>query len=177
MSSFEDVDRIAPEAVADLYRDFGEELRAYLIAVLKDRDQAAEVLQIVLRKALEGGHLVATNIRGWALRVALQEAMLLKRKQSREREVLTHAAWTLGRSESGADDVASGRLQEETVSGVRDAIKNLTSDQQQVVRMRIYEEKTFAVIAAELNQPLGTVLTRMRVAMQKLEAALQSHRD
>ncbi len=30
--------------------------------------------------------------------------------------------------------------------------------------MRIYEEKSFAEIAEELSAPLGTVLTRMRLA-------------
>jgi len=40
--------------------------------------------------------------------------------------------------------------------------------------MRIYEEKTFAVIAEELSLPLGTVLTRMRLAMQKLHKHLES---
>jgi DNA-directed RNA polymerase specialized sigma24 family protein len=34
--------------------------------------------------------------------------------------------------------------------------------------MRVYEEKTFAEIAAETSSPLGTVLTRMRLAMNKL---------
>ncbi|MCA9247413.1 MAG: hypothetical protein KDA42_09870, partial [Planctomycetales bacterium] len=48
----------------------------------------------------------------------------------------------------------------------------LPSEQREVVRMRIYEEKKFAEIAAELELPLGTVLTRMRLALKKLEAAL-----
>jgi hypothetical protein len=38
--------------------------------------------------------------------------------------------------------------------------------------MRIYEEKTFAVIAKELKIPLGTALGRMRAAMIKLRARL-----
>jgi RNA polymerase sigma-70 factor (ECF subfamily) len=38
--------------------------------------------------------------------------------------------------------------------------------------MRIYEEKKFAAIAEELGLPLGTVLTRMRLALKKLAASL-----
>ena len=41
-----------------------------------------------------------------------------------------------------------------------------------MVEQRIYGEKTFAVIAEELKVPLGTVLTRNRLAMEKLRAAL-----
>jgi DNA-directed RNA polymerase specialized sigma24 family protein len=46
-----------------------------------------------------------------------------------------------------------------------------------VVRMRIYDEKKFAVIAEELGVPLGTVLSRMRAAMMKLEKSLGRHFD
>ncbi|MBT4866073.1 MAG: RNA polymerase subunit sigma-24, partial [Planctomycetaceae bacterium] len=42
------------------------------------------------------------------------------------------------------------------------------------VCMRIYDEKTFQVIADELNLPLGTVLTRMRLALKKLAACFES---
>ena len=41
-----------------------------------------------------------------------------------------------------------------------------------VVRMRIYEEKTFARIAKELKIPIGTALGRMRAALIKLRARL-----
>jgi len=52
---------------------------------------------------------------------------------------------------------------------VRQALGELPPRQQQIVHMRIYEEKTFAVIARELGIPLGTALGRMRAAMQKLQ--------
>ena len=39
--------------------------------------------------------------------------------------------------------------------------------------MRIYEEKTFAVIAEELSIPLGTVLTRMRLALKRLSRQIR----
>jgi RNA polymerase sigma-70 factor (ECF subfamily) len=55
---------------------------------------------------------------------------------------------------------------------VREAIERLTEDQRQVVRMRIYEEKTFAEIAEELGIPLGTALTRMRAALGRLRTEL-----
>jgi RNA polymerase sigma-70 factor (ECF subfamily) len=39
--------------------------------------------------------------------------------------------------------------------------------------MRIYEEKTFAMIAQELGIPLGTALGRMRTALAKLRKTLE----
>ena len=64
----------------------------------------------------------------------------------------------------------------ETIQLVRRAIRELPAEQQQVVRMRIYENKTFAVIAAELGIPLGTALGRMRTALIKLRVKLERQR-
>ncbi len=52
-------------------------------------------------------------------------------------------------------------------------MKSLPADLQQIVKMRMYEDKTFATIAAELNVPLGTVYARLQTAFKKLKALLQ----
>ncbi len=62
----------------------------------------------------------------------------------------------------------------ETSEQVRRALAELPADQRQVVEMRIYQDKTFAAIADELSAPLGTVLTRMRLALKRLSRRLGS---
>ena len=42
-----------------------------------------------------------------------------------------------------------------------------------MVRARVFEEKTFAEIAGESGLPLGTVLTRMRRALEKMRRTLR----
>jgi RNA polymerase sigma-70 factor (ECF subfamily) len=71
---------------------------------------------------------------------------------------------------SGAADEPLIRL--EAIQAVREAMKRLPPEQRELVVMRIYEEKTFAQIAQELNIPLGTALARMRLALAKLRQAL-----
>jgi RNA polymerase sigma-70 factor (ECF subfamily) len=56
-------------------------------------------------------------------------------------------------------------------------LASLRPEERQVVRMRIYEEKTFAAIANELKIPLGTALGRMRTALLKLRAKLKRRDD
>lgn len=51
-------------------------------------------------------------------------------------------------------------------------LATLPFEQQQVVEARIQRGQTFAAIAAELGLPLGTVLTRMRLALAKLRRSL-----
>jgi RNA polymerase sigma-70 factor (ECF subfamily) len=59
---------------------------------------------------------------------------------------------------------------------VRRALAELPPEQRRVVEARIDQGKSFAVIAAEQGLPLGTVLTRMRLALEKLRRALGEDR-
>ncbi|HEX4150338.1 MAG TPA: sigma-70 family RNA polymerase sigma factor, partial [Pirellulales bacterium] len=62
----------------------------------------------------------------------------------------------------------------ETAERVRAALDRLPKEQRQVVRLRMHEQKKFATIAQELNLPLGTVLTRMQLALRKLRKLLEA---
>ena len=177
VSNSDGEDRIEPESVAGLYRQHAGEMRAFLAGVLRDRELADEVLQTVFRKALEKGHTATENIRSWLFKVAWNEAMLVRRVQNRRTGGLQKAARSRGVSEQTPEVSESTAVRKETVDQVRQAIQQLPDEQQLVVRMRIYEEKKFAVIAEELGIPLGTVLSRMRAAVMKLEKSLGRHFD
>jgi DNA-directed RNA polymerase specialized sigma24 family protein len=58
---------------------------------------------------------------------------------------------------------------------LRTAIGQLPQEQRIVVERRIHHHETFAQIAEQLDVPLGTVLTRMRIATQSLRKSL--HED
>ena len=96
--------------------------------------------------------------------------MAIRRRAGVGHRVLQRAAWTRETRTGPADEPL---LKTETVDVVRQAIKKLPAEQQKIVRMRIYEEKTFATIAEELDIPLGTALGRMRAAVSKLKQRLQ----
>jgi RNA polymerase sigma-70 factor, ECF subfamily len=55
---------------------------------------------------------------------------------------------------------------------VRAALANLTDDQMQVVRLSFFEGKPHGDIAVELELPLGTVKSRIRLAMNRLRDLL-----
>ena len=165
-----DAGQLDPADVAELYAEHAAELRAFLTGVLRNADWAAEALQSTFVKAAEAGHTAQrATIKGWLFRVAYNEAMLLRRRQEVDHRATRKVAWQLN-PESAAVD--SGLLQQETIERVRRGLDTLPSDQKLVVRMRIYEDKTFSKIAEELGIPLGTVVTRMRAALQKLNREL-----
>jgi RNA polymerase sigma-70 factor (ECF subfamily) len=55
---------------------------------------------------------------------------------------------------------------------VRRAIETLPDEQKQLVQVFYFEDKTHSTIAEELGLPLGTVKSRLRLALGKLRVAL-----
>lgn len=60
---------------------------------------------------------------------------------------------------------------------VHDAIAALPPDQENAVRLAFFRGLTHSEIAAELEVPLGTVKTRLRLAYDKLRVALEPLKD
>ena len=162
--------RIDPDVVASTHQEYASELRAFLIGVLRNRELADEVLQSTFAKAVEAGHTARSDkFKGWLFKVALNEARLLRRRTKTHAKSLEAVAWTNTRTSEIPEEAV---VRQELIDQVRLALSRLPESQRQVVRLRIYDEKTFAVIAEELQLPLGTVLTRMRLALQKLKSHL-----
>jgi RNA polymerase sigma-70 factor (ECF subfamily) len=119
---------------------------------------------------VERGHETQeTTRKAWLFRVAYHEAIAYRRREGVGDKILRRVAWHTSGAAGGADEPL---LRLESVQTVRDALEELPAEQRQIVRMRIYEEKTFAIIAKELKIPIGTALGRMRSALQKLKAKL-----
>jgi RNA polymerase sigma-70 factor (ECF subfamily) len=61
----------------------------------------------------------------------------------------------------------------ETAEQVRAAMAALPNNQAQIVRLAFFAEKPHAEIARELNIPLGTVKSRVRLALARLRGLLE----
>jgi RNA polymerase sigma-70 factor (ECF subfamily) len=142
----------------------------FLRSVLRDEHAAADCLQTTFSKLVEtGGPPVAGNLRGWLFRVAHNCARELQRRSQIERRGLEQVA-ILRQLADGGKTAASSELfsRRERLEQARNAVRQLSTSQQQVLRMRIEDGMKFAEIAQQLNLPLGTVLTRMRLALESV---------
>ncbi|MCA8996385.1 MAG: RNA polymerase sigma factor [Planctomycetaceae bacterium] len=164
------------------YTDHASRLKAFVFGVVRDRSQAEEIVQATFAKAVtHGGDVQPGSERAWLFQVAYREAKLLHRKQQAEsRAVINRLAANRSATNRSSSESAEIRPEErllrtESVVEVRQALESLPEEQQDVVRLRIYEERTFQEIADLLELPLGTVLTRMRLALKTLKQALKSH--
>jgi RNA polymerase sigma-70 factor (ECF subfamily) len=166
-----DEGKIDPAIVADLFEAHAEELRRFLIGVLRDGPLADDAVQAAFAKMVERGHETKEETRkAWLFRVAYNEVLVVRRRQATGRNVLERVAWSVEQQQAGPEDPL---VREESIERVKSAIEALPFEQGRIVRMRIYEEKTFAVIAQELKIPLGTALGRMRTALLKLKKLLE----
>lgn len=162
--------RLTEAEIAALYQEHGEELRRFLWGVVSDWSQIQDIIQTTFRKLVEVGHETQPESRkAWLFQVAYREALAYRRKKGTQKKVLGQLQEIQPEATSVNDDPL---VRAEILDSIREAIQQLSPDLQQVLRMRIYEDKTFAQIAKELDIPLGTALGRMRNAMHKLRGKL-----
>lgn len=163
---------VPPEAgeAGPWFRAYEAELRRFLLGVLRDPHAAEDVMQDCLAKALDERRIAGVADRkAWLFQVAYNEALTLKRRQATRDRVHRRLAWLDESSAAATDDPL---VREEAAEAVRKALEALPEEQRRVVRARIYEDKTFAEIAKDQGAPLGTVLTRMRRALERLRGSL-----
>ncbi len=119
-----------------------------------------------------------SSVGGWICMITRSRALDRLRTRRRNVQALERAA-TLDH-EGFALPVASPENspdrsieQSETRERVQQSLAELPSPQRRVLEMAYFSGLSQSEIAAELNEPLGTVKTRMRAGMEKLRQALR----
>ena len=169
-------DRLPAEQAGALYVEYGQPLTAFALGLLRDRELAREVVQVTFRQALEhAGEIPAEGRKAWLFKVARNEALAIRRRAGVTRRVHAELAdEQRGEAVDAPPDVEF--LRREQVEEVRRALELLPDAQRSVVEEKFFQGRTFAEIAVATGLPLGTVLTRMRLALGKLEQRLKHTR-
>ena len=117
----------------------------------------------------EGG-----SVLGWIMNQARSRAIDRLRFDQRKKRVDPHADTP---PPAAATDSEEALAFSEQGQLLRDALAVLTAEERETVEAAFFSELTYAEVSARLNQPLGTVKTRMRSALSKLRHALASGVD
>jgi RNA polymerase sigma-70 factor (ECF subfamily) len=141
------------------------------VGVTRDRDLAEDLVQVTFTRVLEqGGTVDPMALRAWLYRVALNEALAFRRReQVRERADRAGLTARPDGERLPGDDL----VERERAERVRRAVNALPPAMRSVVEARIDEGRTFAQIAEREKLPLGTVLSRMQRALERLRRALE----
>jgi RNA polymerase sigma-70 factor (ECF subfamily) len=171
-------------ALAELYDHLAPWVLGLAERILGDLDEAEEVLSDVFVQVwsridqhdAQRGPLVP-----WVLSIARNRALDLLRRRRRWQRKLERAGEV--RLAEGADAVDPHESAEAAIPGwpvhraVHQALAGLPDEQRRMVLLSYFEGLSHAEIARRTDIPLGTVKTRLRLAHQKLEEALQDLKD
>lgn len=164
-------------ALADIYDRYRLILFGLILRILSDRAEAEDVLQeVFLQVWRRAGDFDEARGRGftWLVTIARSRALDRLRASASRGRVATEAA-QMPHDESG--DAAADAVRSEQSEIVRQALSELSADQQRALFMAYFEGLTQAEIAARLGDPLGTVKTRIRLGMIKLRGLLREKLD
>ena len=165
------------DALAALYDRYGRRVFALAARILNDPATSEEVAQDVFLSIWRRGQSYSPDkgrFTTWLFSIAHNRTIdeLRRRRRDRNRE---------GEDVDGHLDIMSNDISpddsavaQDEYAQVRVALRSLPGEQREVVELSYFKGLTQAEIAEKTGQPLGTVKTRMRLALKKLRGALVS---
>lgn len=162
-------------ALGALYDRYIRLVYAVALRITGDRETAEEVVQDVFQSIWQTAGSFQPGVgsfSAWLLGIARHRAIdatRSKRERARAREQALDTDRSAG-AESHLDDEVARRMLRDAV---REALDALPASQRQAIELAYYGGLTRAEIAARLNEPLGTVKTRLRLGLLKLRDLLR----
>jgi RNA polymerase sigma-70 factor (ECF subfamily) len=160
-------------ALHSLYEQTHRLVFTLIVRITNSRETAEEltvdVFHDVWRRAANydpaGGSVV-----GWIMNQARSRAIDRLRFENRKKRVIDPAAAPA--TAVHAEDPQQAWDRQEQGRLLQMALEGLTRDERQVIEIAFFSEMTHHEVAAKLNQPLGTVKTRIRSGLGKLRQTL-----
>jgi RNA polymerase sigma-70 factor (ECF subfamily) len=145
-------------------------LRRYARAMLRNRDDADDLVQDVLERALANwqGRRKAASLRSWLF--AILHNLALDRLRRRARRGIDAPLETVPEAWLGRP------AEQEHALGLQDVLAHLAQlpdDQRAVLLLVSVEDLSYAEIAAVLDIPMGTVMSRLSRARERLRRQME----
>ncbi len=164
------------DAFARIFAAYAGKVKGYLLrlgapaAVAEDLAQDAMVS--IWRRAASFD-VTKAKVSTWVFVIARNAWIDKLRREKTELAYRTVVIVTEESDDESPDDAAARGQTEEQVSA---AMATLSEEQQQVVRLSFFEDRPHSEIAERLSLPLGTVKSRLRLALIKLRAHWEQYK-
>jgi RNA polymerase sigma-70 factor (ECF subfamily) len=160
-------------AMTSLYDASSRVLYGLLLRLLNQHALAEEVLlDVYMQVWRQAGSY--DDVRGspmaWMLTIARSRA--IDRLRSGRQELLLRESFEESDNARSEIDVEETVAIAEMQQRVREALATLPAEQREVIELAYYGGLSHSEIALELEEPLGTVKTRIRLGMMKLRDIL-----
>ena len=166
-------------ALGALYDRWVRSLYSLVLHLLKDPDEAEDVVEETFWQAWRKANSYEPSkgaVSTWLLTIGRRKALDRLRSRKRSKEEAISDDRTFADLPSNAPDPAIDAEGAELREHVRAALSELPDEQREVLELGYFSGLSQSEIADATGQPLGTVKTRMRLAMQKLREPLSIHR-
>ena len=163
------------QALAELYDRYGGMVYRLVLRMVRDRGIAEDLVQETFLRVWNrsGGFDAERGAAGpWLLAIARNRALDYIRAQSRratntvEFNETEHPALFV--------DFPAGALNFDLARQVKRALDQLTAQQRRAIELAYFEGMSQSEIAERMGQPLGTVKTWMRRAIQQMREGIES---
>ena len=159
------------EAFRKLFEHFAPRVRAFIGRQGTDPGMSEEVVQETFINIWKKARLFDPQkaaVSTWIFAIARNARIDLLRKAHRPTPDFDDPAFVTAKEPSAHHLVS--RAQESM--RLKKILAILPSEQQEVLRLAFFEEKTHPEVAAELGIPLGTVKSRVRLALGRIRSEL-----
>ena len=166
-------------ALGALYDRWARSLYSLVLHLLKDPDEAEDIVEETFWQAWRksGSYEPSKGaVSTWLLTIGRRKALDRLRSKKRHREDPVGNDHAFADIASPAPDPSQDLEGSELREHVRSALRELPAEQREVLELGYFSGLSQTEIADATGQPLGTVKTRMRLAMQKLREPLSMHR-
>ena len=161
------------EAFKALFAHFAPRIKGFLIKTGCNPDEAEEIAQSTMVAVWTKAGQFDPSTAGaaaWIFTIARNQRIDAARKASREGRLSQGVVLDEEADPTLAADQIVSRVEDAT--RVAAAIERLSVEQSTVIRLSFIEERPHSEIAAVLGLPLGTVKSRIRLAMNRLRDLL-----
>ncbi len=161
------------EAMGALYDRWSQRVYALAQMLLREPGDAEDVVQETFWQAWRDARKydgTRGSVGAWLLTIARSRALDRRRAQGRKRE---HADSDVLDSFAGSSDPIGDASSNETRRLVRSALQELPREQRTALELAYFGGLSQTEISERTGEPLGTVKTRMRLAMAKMRERLE----
>jgi RNA polymerase sigma-70 factor (ECF subfamily) len=158
-------------AFAELYAFYGPRIRTYMRKLGADAAAAEDLAQEALAAVWNKARLfdpARANANTWIFTIARNRRIDLVRRERRPEIDCEDTSNQTSTSDSPEQAIIASR----DAVAIRAALADLPPDQADVIRMSFFEDRPHGAIAISLGVPLGTVKSRLRLALRRFRKAL-----
>ncbi len=159
------------QAFIDLFEYYAPRIKSFFLKGGLSTDVADELAQetmLAIWTKADSFDPAKAALSTWIYTIARNKRIDYFRKTGRP-EPDTNDPLMTPHTFTSPDDALS---REENIQAVQEVLKELPKEQASIIQQAFFEDKTHAAIAQETGLPLGTVKSRIRLAMERLRHAL-----